>query len=200
VIEMNNKKAKRRRVIAMLSREEMEYLDRLGLDSVFSTGSKLSRVDVIGALVDAAMALGISAQGVRNKHELIQNIINAARSQDDRRKYPRLKKDLIVGFRRADSMAKYEGGAVDDISMGGFRIDVAFLGKPLQVDQVIEITISESQGNGKSITAIGRVAWVKQKGDAHAHEIGVMLTYIKKEDKGRFMKYLSEGIEERETN
>lgn len=198
---MNNHtmKKKRRRVIALLTREKIEFLDRLGMDSLFSTGSKLSRVDVISALLDAAMLLGISAEGVQNKPELVQKILDAAYSQPNRRKYPRLKKELMVGFRKVDSMEQYKNGSTDNISMGGFRIDVAFLGKPLLINQAIEITINEPQEKGEPIKTIGRVAWIKEKEDKHSHEIGVMLTYIRKEDKERFMKYLSGEVDAKST-
>jgi hypothetical protein len=192
-----NTRKKRRRVIALLNRAEMEYLERLGMDSLFSTGRKLSRVEIIAALVNAAIVLNISANGVKNKYELIQRILEVVRQNPDkeRREFPRLKKHLHVKFRKMDSMEQYKGGATNNIGKGGFRIDVAFLGQPLAVNQVIETTIEDPQGESKSIKAIGRVAWVKDINDGHSHEIGVMLTYIKKEDEKRFFKYVSEETE-----
>ena len=71
----NNKKKLKKRVIALLTRSQIEFLDRLGMDSLFSSGHKLSRVDIISALVDAAMASDITAEGVKNKKELIQKIL-----------------------------------------------------------------------------------------------------------------------------
>ena len=117
-------KIKRRRVIALLTREEMEYLDKLGLDALFSTGSKLSRIDIIGALLDVAMELGISAKDIRNKKELAERILKAVQARPERRRYPRLKKNLVTAFRKMDSMEDYEYGMTEDISIGGFRIDV----------------------------------------------------------------------------
>ncbi len=190
----NNNQKKRRRVIALLTREEMEFLDKLGMDALFSTGSKLSRVEIIAALIDAAMALGISTKDIKNKKELVQRILDTARTQPDRRKYPRLKENLIVGFRKMDSMERYKDATTEDISIGGFKIDVAFLEKPLSVNQVIEITIKEPQEKTRPIKAMGRVTWVRQKEDKHSHEIGVMLTYIKKEDEKRFMKCLGDEV------
>lgn len=196
-MKMNNKKnqKKRRRVIALLTREEMELLDKLGMDSLFSTGSKLSRVEIIAALVDAAMVLGISAKDVKNKQELVQRILEVTRTSPERREYPRLKKNLHVKFRKMDSMEQYKNAATDNIGKGGFRIDVAFLGQPLSVNQVIEVAINDPQEESRPIKAIGRVAWVKDKEDGHSHEIGVMLTYIKKQDEKRFLKYLSEEVD-----
>lgn len=190
-MKSNNGKKKRQRVIALLKREEMEFLEKLGMDSLFSTGSKLTRVEAISALVDAAMLLNISAIGVKNKQELVQKILDAAHSQPERREYPRLKKNLIVHFRRIESMERCEHGATEDIGIGGFKVDAAFLGKPLVVNQPVEISIGEPQEKSEPIKAIGRVAWIKEKDDMHSHEIGVMLTYINEKEKARFLQYLS---------
>jgi len=38
------------RLIAMISRDEMDFIDKLGKDALFSTGRKLSRTEVIAAL------------------------------------------------------------------------------------------------------------------------------------------------------
>lgn len=186
----------RQRIIALLSKKETEFLDKLGMDSLFSTGSKLSRVEIINALVNAAIALDISAQGIRSKQELIQRIIDAIHSHRDKRKYPRLKKNLIVRLRKIESLEQYEHGATEDIGIGGFRIDVAFLGKPLLVNQTIEVSMNEPQEKTVPIKTIGRVAWIKEKEDRHSHEIGVMLTYMRKQDRGRFLEYLGEDADE----
>lgn len=196
----NSRKIKQRRVIALLKREEMEYLDRLGMDSLFSTGSKLSRVEIIGAFVDAAMLLGISAKEVRTKQELVQKILDTMQYGQERRELPRLKKDLIVRFRRIESAEQYESGMTEDVGIGGFRVDVAFLGKPFIVNQPIEISINEPQQGAEPIKAIGRVAWIREQEDNHSHEIGVMITYIKEGYKEKFLKYLAEETKNKEIN
>jgi len=177
------------------AREELEFIEKLGMDALFSTNSKLSRVDIMAALVDAAMALGISAEGVKNKKELAQRILDSVRSHPERREYPRLKRDLIVEFRRMDSMKNYHDSVVDDISAGGFKIEVAFGGRPLAINEVIEIAIRDPEQKDKVIKAIGRVAWIKQKEDKHGHDMGVMLTYIKEEDKEKFRQYLGDDAD-----
>ena len=47
----------RRRVVALLNRREIEFLDQLALDAQFSTGSKLTRVEVIASLIDISGAM-----------------------------------------------------------------------------------------------------------------------------------------------
>jgi len=191
----NHKNIRKCRVIALLKREEMEFLDRLGMDSLFSTGSKLSRVEILSALVDAAVLLDLSAKGVKSKKELVQKILDSFKNYQERRKFHRLKKNLVVRFRRIESMDEHDDGTTVDIGIGGFKVDAAFLGKPLSINQPIEITISEPQDKAHAIRAMGRVAWIKEKNDGHSHEIGVMLTYVKEEDRDRFLKYLAEEAE-----
>ncbi|MBN1872263.1 MAG: PilZ domain-containing protein [Candidatus Omnitrophica bacterium] len=176
---MNKKKYdKRIRVIALLSREEVEFIDKLGLDSHFSTGLKLSRVDIVSSLVNAAKALGVSAEGVRSKKELIERIIYTASTQLERRRYPRLKKELKIDFRNMDSLETYKEATTNDIGLGGFSFSVEYE-ICLNVGQVVEITISDPKDKQKTVKAIGRVVWIKEMNNQHDKEIGVMLTHIK---------------------
>lgn len=46
------KQEKIQRVVTFLNREEVDFLDKLGKDALFSTGLKLSRVKLIAWLVD----------------------------------------------------------------------------------------------------------------------------------------------------
>ena len=52
------------RVITMLDRREMDFLDKLGKDALFSTGHKLSYNEILEGLVDFAIETGISGKGV----------------------------------------------------------------------------------------------------------------------------------------
>ena len=190
----NNRNKIKQRILALLTREEMEFIDKLGMDSLFSTGTKLSRTNAISALVEAAMALEISGYGIRTKEELARRIINPASLQVERRKYPRLKKHLYVGFRNMDSLKKYEVGTAKDIGMGGFSMDIGYLGHPPSLHQIIEVTLKdpEEDQTREPVKAIGRIAWTREKEGTNDLEIGIMLTYIRDEDKARFMSYLSE--------
>jgi len=187
-----NKNTDKKRVVAFLDREELEFLEKLGMDSRFSSGRKLTKIDVITALIDAAMSLGISAEGVKTKKELVKKILTSFQSHQDRRKFPRLEKSLAVGLRKMDTLGEYSQVTTKDASLGGFKIEVCFIGKPFNVNQLIEVTIADPKDQAaQPIKAICRVAWVKQKEDEHAHEVGVTITYIKEEDKARFAKYLN---------
>jgi len=193
----NLKSNTKRRVIAMLTREEMEFLEKLSMDSLFTTKHKLSRVEAIAAMIDAAMELGISAKDVKNKKQLITKILNTISHHEGKRKYPRIKKHLHVGFRKMDSMEKHNHSVTNNIGIGGFCMDVSYLDKPPQVHQVIEITMKDPNEKEVPVKAIGRIAWICEKEGEHSLEVGVMLTYIKNEDRKRFEKYLNDETNRR---
>ena len=80
------------RVIALLNREQVDFLDELGKDALFSTGAKLSRTKIIYAMVNALHSLGITGQGVRSKEELEQKIAKLAFDQSH---FTDLKENLL---------------------------------------------------------------------------------------------------------
>ncbi|MBN1587707.1 MAG: hypothetical protein JW937_09830 [Candidatus Omnitrophica bacterium] len=58
------------RVIALLDREQVDFLDEIGKDALFSTGTKLSRTKIIAAMVNAMRRMGVNGHGVRSVREL----------------------------------------------------------------------------------------------------------------------------------
>jgi len=52
------------RVITMLGREEIDFLDKMGKDALFSTGRKLSYNEILRGLIDYAMEAGISGDNI----------------------------------------------------------------------------------------------------------------------------------------
>ncbi|MBN2097566.1 MAG: PilZ domain-containing protein [Candidatus Omnitrophica bacterium] len=109
----------------------------------------------------------------------------------ERRKYPRLNRHLLLGFRPLDSLAHYQQSVTENISYGGFKVDIPFTYAPPQVNQVIEMVIRGPEEHLRPIKAIGRIAWLHEKENKQGFELGVMLTYIRKEDREKFMKYLN---------
>ena len=70
---MENKhtdKESRQKVMVFLNREQVDLLDKIGKDAVFSGGKKLSRVKIIACLVDLANELEISGEGISSVEEL----------------------------------------------------------------------------------------------------------------------------------
>jgi len=80
------------RVIALLNREQVDFLDKLGKDALFTTGAKLSRTKIIYAMVNALRSLGVTGDGVRSKEEFEQKIIKAG---FDQQHFTDLKDELL---------------------------------------------------------------------------------------------------------
>jgi hypothetical protein len=65
------------RVITLLNREQIDFLDKIGKDALFSSGIKLSRTKIISAMIDAFRSSGISGQGIRSKQEFQEKLLSA---------------------------------------------------------------------------------------------------------------------------
>ncbi len=63
------------RVITMLDRQEMEFLDKLGKDALFSTGHKLSYNEILEGLIDTAMESGISGENVNSVNSFKKKLL-----------------------------------------------------------------------------------------------------------------------------
>ncbi|NQT95953.1 MAG: hypothetical protein HQ572_05825 [Candidatus Omnitrophica bacterium] len=66
---------KRGRIIAFLTREEIDFIDKLSKDALFSTGHKLSRSDVVRALIDAIKIKEVNGEGVNSKSDLERKLL-----------------------------------------------------------------------------------------------------------------------------
>ena len=66
-----------RRVIASLNREQVDYLDQLGKDAQFSSGVKLSRTQILAAMVNALKRLDLTGEGVSTAEQFEQRIVDA---------------------------------------------------------------------------------------------------------------------------
>ena len=72
---MNNQ-----RVVTFLNRQEVDFLDKLGKDALFSTGLKLSRAKIISWLVDFMKEINISGEGLKSEFDLEERIKKAMRA------------------------------------------------------------------------------------------------------------------------
>jgi hypothetical protein len=66
------------RVITMLGREEMDFLDKMGKDALFSTGHKLSYNEILRGLIDFAMEAGISGDDIDSPGSLKLKLLEQA--------------------------------------------------------------------------------------------------------------------------
>ena len=67
------------RVITMLDREEMDFLDKLGKDALFTTGHKLTYTEILKGLIDFAKDMGLNGERVDSlnafKQKMFQQIV-----------------------------------------------------------------------------------------------------------------------------
>ena len=73
----DHKSDSKARLVAMISRDEMDFIDKIGKDALFSTGKKLSRTDVISAIIDVMHEFPMTGRGIHTKDELHARILNA---------------------------------------------------------------------------------------------------------------------------
>lgn len=66
---------KNQRVVTFLNRDEVDFLDKMGKDAIFSTGTKLSRAKLIAWLVDILKGLNISGEDLRTEKDLETRIM-----------------------------------------------------------------------------------------------------------------------------
>ena len=64
------------RVITMLGRSEVDFLDKLGKDALFTTGHKLSYNDILRGLIDFAMEIKISGEKIDSAEDLKKLLLN----------------------------------------------------------------------------------------------------------------------------
>ena len=65
------------RVIASLNREQVDYLDKIGKDAQFSSGIKLSRTQILAAMVNALRRLHLTGEGITTVEQFEQRIVDA---------------------------------------------------------------------------------------------------------------------------
>ena len=68
------------RVIASLNREQVDFLDKIGKDAQFSSGNKLSRNQILAAMVNALKRLNLTGNGVASAGQFEQRIVDAIMS------------------------------------------------------------------------------------------------------------------------
>lgn len=63
------------RVVTFLDRSQVDYLDKMGKDALFSTGVKFPRTRIISALIDLLRKLNVSGEGLRSDVDLEQRLM-----------------------------------------------------------------------------------------------------------------------------
>jgi hypothetical protein len=82
----NEPERKAHRVITFLTRDELDFLDKIGKDALFSAGTKISRSKIISAIVNVLRKLEIDGSGATSKKELEKRIIKAMKRINESRR------------------------------------------------------------------------------------------------------------------
>lgn len=64
------------RVITLLDRQELDFLDTVGKDALFSTGHKLSYNEILRGLIHFAIAIKLSGKKIDTADKLKEKIIH----------------------------------------------------------------------------------------------------------------------------
>ena len=73
-MKINGVKNSKARLVAMIHRGEMDLIDRIGKDALFTAGKKLSRAEVVSAILNAVAQLPINGKNIRAQEELREYI------------------------------------------------------------------------------------------------------------------------------
>ena len=84
------------RVVTFLTREELEFLDKLEKDMMFSTGRHLSRSQILQDMAELLSRTRMNAIGIKNDDELKKKIQEAISrmNQQDKEKNPQDKSEV----------------------------------------------------------------------------------------------------------
>lgn len=69
------------RVITMLDRRELDFLDKVGKDALFSTGHKLSYNEILRGLIDFSIDIGLSGEKIDSREGLKDKIIQKIKNK-----------------------------------------------------------------------------------------------------------------------
>jgi len=63
------------RVVTFLDRDEVDLLDKIGKDALFSTGLKVSRAKILAWLIDFLKDINLSGEGIKSEDDFEKRII-----------------------------------------------------------------------------------------------------------------------------
>ena len=85
------------RVVTFLNRVQLDYLDKLGKDALFSTGVKFPRTRVISALIDLLQKANVTGDGLKTDKDLEERLLK--RLGGDASDVRRLAGEIVEGSR-----------------------------------------------------------------------------------------------------
>lgn len=175
------------RVVVNLTREELEFIDGLGRDALFTTGKRLTNNKIIGAFINVMKEIKIKGDGLYSACELKNRILVKLGRIKEKRLYLRVKKRVALSWHRRSSDEQFEEGVTIELGDRGFRIE---LKKPRYIGESLEFMINDPEDPSRPIILIGRVAWIERRDIDGGLEAGVKITHLDDKDRFRFSKLL----------
>lgn len=74
-MKMSAIQIKNQRVVTFLNREEVDFLDKLGKDALFSTGLKLSRSKLIAWLIEFIKRFNINGKDIKSERDFENRVL-----------------------------------------------------------------------------------------------------------------------------
>ncbi|MFC1624657.1 PilZ domain-containing protein [Candidatus Omnitrophota bacterium] len=185
----NKAGSKAGRVVVNLTREELEFIDNIGRDALFTTGKRLTNNKIIRAFIEVMQEVKVKGDGLYNAEELKNRILVKLRIKKDKRVYSRFKKEVTLSWRKISSSEEYNRGSTIEIGEGGFRIQ---LKQNRKVGENLDFTINDPHEPHKPIRVFGRIVWIKKRDENSDPEAGIKITCLLDKDKARFKRLLCE--------
>ncbi len=175
------------RVVVNLTREELEFIDNIGRDALFTTGKRLTNNKIIRAFINVMKEIKIKGDGLYSTCELKNRILIKVGVRKESRTYPRFKKQVTLSWRKASSDEKFVEGETIEVGEGGFRIE---LKKERKVGESLEFTINDPDEPYNPIALIGYITWVERRDEDGGFEAGIKITHVNDKDRPRFSRLL----------
>lgn len=74
-----NGEGSNQRVVTFLNREEVDFLDKIGKDALFSTGLKVSRAKLISWLIHLAKKTPLTGEGIKSETDFESRFLDVLR-------------------------------------------------------------------------------------------------------------------------
>lgn len=175
------------RVVVNLTREELEFIDSIGRDALFTTGKRLTNNKIIRAFINVMKEIKIKGDGLYSACELKNRVLIKLRIRKEKRMHPRLKKQATLSWRKSSSTEKFEEGIAIGLGEGGFRIE---LKKSRNIGENIEFMINDPEEPYNPIILIGCIVWVERRDEDGSLEAGIKITHLRDKDRPRFSRLL----------
>jgi len=95
------------RTVTFLTREQVDYLDKLGKDALFSDGIKLSRAEILMDMVKLLMCLNIDITKMDlSKKDLVGEIMKALSQKNDKGEYINIVPHINIKYNEAKNDQK----------------------------------------------------------------------------------------------